>query len=363
MSQTAYLSKFTLKDYIAGLVKKDNNPPPPSTRDYIKAIKSEGSKQPRPSVSSLSPEAKPFLPMQPSYILVSSSSTPPISFSIPVYSSSLPLSTLRQYFPLATSMHYFNNSQMITLATVKNYDMISEGIEFGQEEFCIPDFSHRYFVEDIKEAVELRLCEASDEDVLTRVESLQVSLSTMLTEVGRLESDVSELHKLLTAQIARSLVINEKVSSNSDNGNEYDSKHNYYEVDNINGRDMVSRTMDQAEMLGSVNKESALVDGFGDTVDKHLPLIQVCDSDNLVLNNRKYVDDYGFSDSDNDDDGYRAIVDLKEEKVDINDIVKECNNLPSPVESVSASSRESESCSLSSRPRCVRRVVRNKVER
>jgi len=368
MSRSAYFSKFTLKDYIASLVKKDSDPPAPSTRDYIKAIRCEERKQPRVSVSSLSPEAKPFLPMQPFYILVSSLSTrtPPVTFSIPMYSSSLPISTLRQYFPLAASMHYFINSELFTLATVKNYDIRGEGVEIGQEEFCIPDFCHHYFVANSEEAVDLglRKTPAEGQEVLMCVESLQVRLRTTMTELGKLEKVVSELHQLLRTESERKQVLIDEGESNA--GIVHDSNQNYLEVDDENARNEISRksTMDQAEVFGLMNviKDSELIDGSEDinSADKHLASekeLNLSVSDNL-MQDRNYVDDYGFSDSDIDDDGYLANADLKEENVEINDIVDECKKVPSLVKSDSPPSRELESCCLSSRPRCVRRAVR-----
>ena len=140
---------FTLKDYIASLVKKEDcSPPPPKARDYVKALTKEG--KGKSKEFSLSPEAKPFRPLKPSYISVSSLSSPAVSYSIPVFSSSIPLCFLREFFPQATRMHYIIDQQVVTLATINT---MVDGMELSDQKFLLPHPHIHYYVTEDMEVV------------------------------------------------------------------------------------------------------------------------------------------------------------------------------------------------------------------
>jgi len=190
MRQPTYLSKFTLKDYIAGLVRKDSE----------EKVKSNS--------SLLSAEARPFHPIKACYILVSSLESN-ISFTIPVYPPvySLSLSTLRKYFPLAINMYYIQNGQMIILATSKNYNIgMNTDMEFSELKFFIPDSCHQYFVSEHGEVDRNRLFETSMEDTVKCVEGIKCKLRSTMAEVEKLEEEVIELQKLLRDQASETLV-------------------------------------------------------------------------------------------------------------------------------------------------------------
>ena len=368
MRQPIYQREFTLKDYIAGLVRKDGVSTSSSTRDYIKALDNYESEA-KSYRSSLSAEAKSFVPIKPVYILVSSLNSN-ISYSIPVLSDFLPLSILHQFFPLATSMHYFDNGQMITLATAKNYNT---GTEFSQLEFCIPDSCHQYFVSEHDEVDRNDHYETFVEDAVMCVEGIEHKLSSTMAQVEKLMEEVIGLQKLLKdQQIARTILkMNNEVSLPN---YEYvcDMSQNLLEAEDTYYGDYVENSnacsehtlvkkynLDPKESeLKYVFTEASSLEMEKDLLDKN----KVGVSDNLEAGDKKYVDDYGFSDTDIDDeiDVFSVkSVDCKVEKVDIKCYVNDGqkrNRSSSPRKEVSDLPLKSESFSFSCRPKCVRRV-------
>jgi len=380
MRHPTYLSKFTLKDYIAGLVRKDSEDQDNSNSYSLSAearpflplktsLSAEAS--PFPTLkSSLSAEAKPFLPLKTFSILVSSLESN-ISFTIPVFSNSLSVSTLRQYFPLATNMNYIQNGQMITVATSKNYNTeMNTDTELTELKFCIPDSCHQYFVSEHGE-VEVdrhRLCKTTMEDAAKCVEGIKHKLKSTMAEVKKLEEEVSELLRLLSDEAGDTfLKMNNMVNLPNNNEFAYYTNQNYTEAVDAHtyGVDveLVHTSSEHAVGMGcSLSlKESELHDTS--PVESELAVKEeVAASDDLVVEEKKYFEDYGFSDTDSDD----AIdvvtckdVDCKEVKEDnrCNVEVEKSNLSSSPLDAFSVPLFKSESCSLSSRPRCVRRVV------
>jgi len=348
MRQPTYFSKFTLKDYIAGLVRKDSEPS--STEDYMKALDRHEEKSELTS-SSLSADARPFRPLKTFNILVSSKKSD-ISFTIPVFSDTLSITTLRQYFPLATSMYFIENGQMITLATSKNYNIVLDtGTEVSEMNFCIPNSCHRYFVSEHVEVARHGLCETAMEGAVKCVEGIKYKLSSTMAEVKKLEEEVKEVLKLLRDQ-AGETILNMNVAN-------ADAYHEGNHVELVNAsNDHVAGMGCTLSLVESESKYvSASTEGSYGKKDLALKEDVV-----LAVDEKKNVDDYGFSDTDIDDDidvVTAKDVDCKRVKEDSeNDVeVEKSSRSSSPVNAVGVLRFKSESCSLSSRPRCVRRVV------
>jgi len=352
MRQPTYFSKFTLKDYIAGLVRKDSEPL--STKDYMKALNRHEEKSEYAN-SSLSADARPFLPLKTFNILVSSKKSD-ISFTIPVFSDTLSITTLRQYFPLATSMYFIENGQMITLATSKNYNIeLNTGTEVSELNFCIPDSGHRYFVSEHDEVARHGLYETAMEGAVKCVEGIKYKLSSTMAEVKKLEEEVKEVLKLLRDQAGETIL-----NMNVANADAYHEGNHVKLVDAYN-----DRVAGMGCTLSLIESESKYVSASteGSYGKKDLALKEdVVASDVLAVDEKKNVDDYGFSDTDIDDDidvVTAKDVDCKRVKEDSkNDVeVEKSSRSSSPVDAVGVPRFKSESCSLSSRPRCVRRVV------
>jgi len=378
MRHPTYLSKFTLKDYIAGLVRKDSEDQDNSNSYSLSAearpflplktsLSAEAS--PFPTLkSSLSAEAKPFLPLKTFSILVSSLESN-ISFTIPVFSNSLSVSTLRQYFPLATNMNYIQNGQMITVATSKNYNTeMNTDTELTELKFCIPDSCHQYFVSEHGE-VEVdrhRLCKTTMEDTAKCVEGIKHRLKSTMAEVKKLEEEVSELLKLFNDEAGETFLKMNNMVNLQNNEFAYCINQNIEAVNAYTNGDDVELVHTSSEHAVGIRcslglKEFELYDTS--PAEKELAVKEeVAASDDLVVEEKKYFEDYGFSDTDSDD----AIdvvtckdVDCKEVKEDnrCNVEVEKSNLSSSPLDAFSVPLFKSESCSLSSRPRCVRRVV------
>jgi len=368
MLQPKYFSKFTLKDYIAGLVRKDSEPS--STKDYLHALDSYEEK-PKYSSSSLSAEARPFLPLKTVYILVSSKKSD-ISFTIPVFSYTLSITTLRQYFPLATSMYFIENGQMITLATSKNHNIVVNTVtELSELNFCIPDSSHRYFVSEHDEVAWHGLYETAMEGAVKCVEGIKDKLTSTMAEVKKLEEEVKELLKLLRENADETFVNMNNNVNTPNNQCVYDINQNYIEsADTFGDGDYVQLVHTSSEHSAGMGCSLSLKESAFKNVSTEVSYTvkdlgvkdEVVSSDELVVEEKKYVDDYGFSDTDIDENIDVVTVkdvDCKEVKEDNRygiEVEKSSRN-SSPVDAVSVPRFKSESCSLSSRPRCVRRVV------
>jgi len=348
---------FTLKDYIASLVKKEDcssPPPPPKPRDFDDALTKEG--KGKSKEFSLSPEARPFLPLKPSYISVSSLSSPAVSYSIPVFSSSLPLCFLREFFPQATRMHYIIDQQMVTLATINSYAMVDGmELELSDQKFLLPHLQPhiQYYVTDDMEEVVTK--ETLMDEALKGVRGIRDKMKTVLADVDALEEKVLRLQTQAQGKMNESSMMisnghicvanTEDVFTNQVNVDE-NSHHNY-------GREYAEL---REECLGDEKEsdmKSVLTDvivdymnpvEMGGTDDNTAVVEKKCFDDNTAAVEKKCIDDYGFSDS--DDDNSEQVLG----KVDSIHVAE------SRVET-SLSPRKLDSCSLSSRPRCVRRVM------
>jgi len=366
MREPAYCSKFTLKDY---LVRKDSElpRPPSSTKDYMQELNSHEEKS-KSCSSSLSAEARPFLPLK-TYILVSSQKSD-LSFSLPVSSDTLSISTLRQYFPLATSMYFIDNGQMITLATSKKCNTVmNTGTEFSELNFCIPDSCHQYFVLEQDEFGRHGLCETSMEEAVKCVEGIKYKLSSTMAEMKKLEEEVKELLNLLRDQAGDTFwKLNNMANDPNNQYYVYDINQNYSEsADAYRDGDHVEIVHTSNEYAAGMgcslsHKESRLKFVSSEAEEDLAMKEEVVTSHDLVVDEKKYVDDYGFSDTDIDDD----IYDVTAKNVDCKKVIQgnsryvevdKISSSSAPVDAVIVPRYKSESCSLSSRPRCVRRVV------
>ena len=139
--------------------------------------------------------------------------TPTVSYQIPVVSSYLPLSTLRQYFPLATSMHYITSQQMITLASSSNYSIMVDGVELSYKKFCIPFQASdvNYFVTEDRD-LELKESQEAELDELVECSrNTKATLSRSLAEVQKIEELVIQM-KIRTNLGTRTVGSSKKMS-------------------------------------------------------------------------------------------------------------------------------------------------------
>ena len=374
MDQPHYLSKFTLSDYIAGIVKKETSPPPPSDRDFIRAAKKveRGSGSPKSS-SPLSAQADLFQPSRspssplsalantfqpsrsPSYISVASLTSPSVSYQIPVVSSYLPLSTLRQYFPLATSMHYKTSQQMITLAMSSNYSIMVDGVELSYKKFCIPfqEFDVTYFITEDRDLVVKEPREGELDELVEFMRNIHATMSNSLAEVQRMEELVIQI-KMRSNLGLRTMDGSKKKSDMASvevpNQRYVDVLENVYIVEDI-GIPKQEQKQLLEECLGhdeeSLIKSALAQDRVGDQ-DLH-----VKSDDEKMVHDNHFVDDYGFSDNDDDiEDELTTLISVMN-KVKNSDVDE--TSPPDP-DITRSSLQQLDSCSLSSRPRCVKRI-------
>jgi len=270
-------------------------------------------------------------------------------------------------------MYFIENGQMITLATSKNYNIVlNTGTEVSEMNFCIPDSCYRYFVSEHDEVARQGLCETAMEGAVKCVEGIKDKLSSTMAEVKKLEEEVKELLKLLRDQAGETILnmnsmvnvpnnqyvndVNQNIESVDAYGEGYHVKLVYTSNDHVAGMECSLNLIESESKYVSVSTE-------GSYVEKDLALKKdVVASDVLAVDEKKNVDDYGFSDTDIDDDidvVTAKDVDCKRVKEDSkNDVkVEKSSRSSSPVDAVGVPRFKSESCSLSSRPRCVRRVV------
>jgi len=267
-------------------------------------------------------------------------------------------------------MYYIQNGQMITLATSKNYNTVmNTDTELSELKFCIPDSCHQYFVSEHGEVKvdRHRLCKTTMEDAAKCVEGIKHRLKSTMAEVKKLEDEASELLKLLSDEAGETFLKMNNMVKLQNNELAYCINQNCIKVEDAytygDDVELVHTSSEHAVgMRCSLGlKESELHDTS--PVEKELAVKEeVAASDDLVVEEKKYFEDYGFSDTDSDD----AIdvvtckdVDCKEVKEDnrCNVEVEKSNLSSSPLDAFSVPLFKSESCSLSSRPRCVRRVV------
>jgi len=267
-------------------------------------------------------------------------------------------------------MNYIQNGQMITVATSKNYNTeMNTDTELTELKFCIPDSCHQYFVSEHGE-VEVdrhRLCKTTMEDAAKCVEGIKHKLKSTMAEVKKLEEEVSELLRLLSDEAGDTFLKMNNMVNLPNNEFAYYINQNYIEAVDADAYgddvELVHTSSEHAVGMGcSLGlKESELHDTS--PAEKELAVKEeMAASDDLVVEEKKNFDDYGFSDTDSDDAidvvTYKD-VDCKEVKEDNRcDVeVEKSSLLSSPVDAVSVPRFKSESCSLSSKPRCVRRVV------
>jgi len=364
MAQPHYLSKYTLRDYISEIVKKEASPPPPSSRDYMRAAKKESKVK---ATSPLSAEAPPFQSKKsPSYISITSLVSPTQTFQVPVYSSYLPLSTLRQYFPLATNLHYITDQEMITLAMSNNFTMIVDGVELSHQKFCIPFLGTEvtYLVTEDRDLVRKEECESVMDDLVNFVRNIHVKMSDSLAEVGRMEGLIIQLQSQVKKKAevdssccnATTAVMNEAY---------VDGLENVYVVENLvkQGPESLQFMEECLVVTEDPQVDSVVADVSASEVVKVFieesteAVNKVKTSVNSLKDkNQNYVDDYGFSDTEDDDtsDDVFTSVDsvLTKTENKSSDLFKKPASSP-------VSPQQIDTSSLSSRPRCVKRILGN----
>ena len=377
MDQPHYLSKFTLSDYIAGIVKKETSPPPPSARDFIRAAKKveRGSGSPKSS-SPLSAQADLFQPSRypssplsalantfqpsrsPSYISVASLTSPSVFFQIPVVSSYLPLSTLRQYFPLATSMHYITSQQMITLAMSSNYFIMVDGVELSYKKFCIPfqESDVTYFITEDRDLVVKEPREGELNELVEFMRNIHATVSSSLAEVQKMEELVIQMKmrsNLGTRTMDSSKKKSDMASVEVPNQRYVDVLENVYIVEDI-GIPKQEQAQLLEECLGHEEEAPLDISALAqDSVDSQEHNVECKDSTEKMVDDDNCVDDYGFSDTDeNSADEFPSLSSVVTKVV--NSDVDETS--PPDPDTTRSSPQQSDSCSLSSRPRCVKRI-------
>ena len=368
MSDPCYFTKFTLKDYLAGQQKEVSHPPIPSGMDYIRAnafLNKQVNESAKTSIS-LSAEAKPFEPRKPSFIVVFSFKNPSVSYEIPVFPSKrtccLPLSTLHQYFPLATSMHYNNiQQQLVTVATVGNYSIVQGRIEVSQKMFCIPFLgsNFQYFVTESEDIEENRSCSKApmngEAEVIAR--NIRAKLTTALTDMELLEKEIAQLQQRIALEDS---LVDEIISKERDDDDCIET--------------ILDESTDQVDVEGPYTNENGNQTNLGleqpHVKQEFVDFVEDPTKSSLVIGSslsvksmavrtdeyafkgngkceRNFMDDYGFSDSDED-----MIV-------NVNSVVEEVKNdesigEPEPIQQ----KFDNAGISVSTRPRCIRRVVR-----
>lgn len=364
MAQPHYLSKYTLRDYISEIVKKEASPPPPSSRDYIRAAKKEFKVK---ASAQLSAEARPFQSKKsPSCISVTSLVSPTQIFQVPVYSSYLPLSTLRQYFPLATNLHYITDQQLITLAMSNNFTMIVDGVELSNQKFCIPflETEVTYLVTEDRDLVRNEECESVMDDIVNFVRNIHVKMSDSLAEVERMEDLIIQLQSQVKKKAEEDSSWH-NATTGVMNEASVDGLENVYVVEHIvkQGHESL-QFMEECLVL----KEDLQVDSVvADVSVSEVEEVSVEESteavnevkisvNSLYDKNQNYDDDYGFSDTEDDDsDVFTSVGTVLAKTEDKHsDLFKKPASPPSPV-----SPQQVDTSSLSSRPRCVKRILGN----
>jgi len=372
MCDPCYFAKFTMKESMADESKGVNHPPTPSGMDYIKAS-SFMNKQLNETVktTTLSPEAKPFEPSKPSFIVVSSYKNPSGSCNIPVFPTKrtccLPLSTLHQYFPLATGLHYNNiQQQLVTVATVGNYSIVQGRIEISQKMFCIPFLgsNFQYFVTESEDFVENKsyseaLVNGTAEEL---VRNIRVKMTRTVTDIEILEKEIAQMQQRKSWE---NRLVDEIIrKKNVANETPIDEVTDKVDVENSNideNRNIPNLSVEQSQVKGEIlsSGEGPSKSTIGIGIRSSVRVNRILDSflrrgklrDTFAgvktIPKNDLIDDYGFSDSDED-----AVV-----RVD--SIVEEAKNDKTSGKPGPDQPKLDNTCiSVSTRPRCVRRVIR-----
>ena len=310
---------------------------------------------------SLRAEAKPFEPREPSFIVVFSFKNPSVSYQIPVFPTKrtccLSLSTLHQYFPLATRMHYNNiQKQLVTVATVCNYSIVQGRIEVSQKMFCIPFLgsNFQYFVTESEDFIENKsrseaLSNGAAEDI---ARNIRVKMTRTVTDIEVLEKAISQLQQ---RKLWEERLVDEIIRKKNDNSSEtrLDELTDQVEVEGPN----VDENGNQTNLSFEQSKVKKEFVDFGKELTKSS---RSSISDKSLTgrtegyafkdkpnSERNFMDDYGFSDSDED------------MFVNVNSVVEEVKNDENAGEPICEQQKlENASISVSTRPRCVKRLVR-----
>jgi len=263
MSQSPrYYSNYTLKNFIAEKVIKaqeaDTTPPPPSQKDYIRAFR----KDPLVNIGAdLSVNAPPFYPQAASSISVTSflSSCQPLLVPVQYCSGrlELPVSTLQLFFPLVTGLHYISGNQLVTLAKSSSYTVNQGRLELSHQVFCIP-----YAGSDVTYVV------TNKNDVVIGNNETVIGISNMIYTETEFKESVNEFDSMKSFR--RLALMEDSMELQVTDG--------FAEVES-NARDQMNELSKQLLLEDSSNIYTG-----------------AC----AAKENLNYVDDYGFSDPEED---------------------------------------------------------------
>jgi len=185
-------------------------------------------------------------------------------------------------------MHYISNKQMVTLATSNDYTMGDDGATFSQEKFCIPFLGtdSTYLVaEERGELNNNERCNSVIDKTVKYIKDARIKIRETLSEFETLENEVVQIQNKLRKKMELG------------NGDSKDAVNS----SNVNGLLIVNETVlpnHEASVL--IHKESSKTEcvladaGVKDLIDVHGEAVADAVSD------EKYVDYYGFSDTDED---------------------------------------------------------------
>eukprot|EP00092_Neocalanus_flemingeri_P024349 GFUD01026405.1.p1 GENE.GFUD01026405.1~~GFUD01026405.1.p1 ORF type:complete len:381 (-),score=129.50 GFUD01026405.1:12-1154(-) len=170
---------YTLKDFIAEIVKK---------------VRTEK------SPSHLSVTAPSFHPkVTTPCISVTSLVSPSLPSLVPVPSSQLPLSILHQYFPLATALHYISGQELVTLARSSRYTITEGRVALSDQAFCIPFMDTEVTYVVTEKGDNLGTLEEGDsvvDEIVSCVRNFKAGLRVRLTEVERMEELLRQVQEM-----------------------------------------------------------------------------------------------------------------------------------------------------------------------
>eukprot|EP00092_Neocalanus_flemingeri_P029763 GFUD01032311.1.p1 GENE.GFUD01032311.1~~GFUD01032311.1.p1 ORF type:complete len:299 (-),score=112.77 GFUD01032311.1:291-1187(-) len=297
MSPNNYLSTYTLKDFIAEKVtstqspNKKSSPPPPSQKDFLSAAKKVSIEK---SPSLLSVTAPSFHPkVTTPCISVTSLVSPSLPSLVPVPSSQLPLSILHQYFPLATALHYISGQELVTLARSSRYTITEGKVALSHQAFCIP-FMDTEVTYVVTEKGYLGTPEEGDsfmDEIVSCVRNFKAGLRARLTEVERMEELVSQV---LEVDVPGLALVGQPSPAGLVTGveSEVDSKHKGLELGRFVNKE-VSKNYFEVVEHGDTSfpmkktSEQYLEETFNESL-------------RIQDDNHNSVDDYGFSDTEDD---------------------------------------------------------------
>eukprot|EP00092_Neocalanus_flemingeri_P040085 GFUD01043660.1.p1 GENE.GFUD01043660.1~~GFUD01043660.1.p1 ORF type:complete len:380 (+),score=127.88 GFUD01043660.1:45-1184(+) len=294
---------YTLKDFIAEIVKK---------------VKTEK------SPSHLSVTAPSFHPkVTTPCISVTSLVSPSLPYLVPVPSSQLPLSILHQYFPLATALHYISGQELVTLARSSRYTITEGRVALSHQAFCIPfmDTEVTYVVTEKGNLGTLEEGDSFMDEIVSCVRNFKAGLRARLTEVERMEELVSQVQegrnkylvkpdncKVLEVDVPGLALVGQPCPAGLVTGveSEVDSKQEGLELGRFVNKEVSKNYFEGVEHGDTSFPTKKTSEQYLEETFKKSLRIQD--------DNHNSVDDYGFSDTEDDiNDVYNADLSWKAE--------------------------------------------------